>query len=62
LKTLAFAFLIDCVYWFLTSLKSSILWGLFDASAVGHRVFLCWTRAVKSGVNQGLYLFLVKTF
>ena len=23
-------------------------------------VFLCWSRAVRSGVNQGLYLFLVQ--
>ena len=33
LKKLAFAFLTDCVYWFLTSLKSCISWGLFDANA-----------------------------
>jgi hypothetical protein len=50
------------VYWFPTSLKSCILRGLFDASAVRHRKFLCWSRAVKSGVNQGLYLFLVLHF
>ena len=62
LKKLAFAFLIDCVYWFLTPLKSCISRGLFDASAVRHRVVLCWSRAVKSGVNQGLYLFLVLHF
>ena len=59
LKKLAFAFLTACVYWFLTSLKSLISRGLFDANAVRHRIFLCWSRAVKSGVNQGLYLFLV---
>ena len=41
LKKLAFAFLPDCVYLFLTSLKSCISWGLFDASAVRHRMFLC---------------------
>ena len=58
----AFAFLTDCVYWFLTSLKSCISRGLFEACAVRHRVFLCWSRAVKSGVNQGLYLFLVHFF
>ena len=62
LKNLAIAFLTDCMYWFLTSLKSCISWGLFGASAVRHRMFLCWSRAVKSGVNQGLYLFLVIHF
>ena len=31
LKKLAFVFLTDCVYWFLTSLNSCISWGLFDA-------------------------------
>ena len=51
-------FLTDCVYWFLTSLKSCISLGLCDAIAVLHRMFLCWLRAVRSGVNQGLYLFL----
>ena len=56
-EKLAFAFLTDCVYWFLTSLKSCISRGLFEAS-----VFLCWSRAVRSGVNQGLYLFLVLYF
>jgi hypothetical protein len=59
LKNLAFAFLTACVYWFLTSLKSCISRGLFDANAVHHRMFLCWSRAVRSGVNHGLYLFLV---
>ena len=49
----------DCVYWFLTSLNSFISRGLFDAIAVCHIMFLCWSRAVRSGVNQGLYLFLV---
>ena len=62
LKKLAFAFLTDCVYWFLISLKSCISRGLFDASAIRHRMFLCCSRAVRSGVNQGLYLFLVQTF
>ena len=62
LKKLAFAFLTDCVYWFPTSLKSCISRGLFNASAVRHRMFLCWSRAVTSGVNQGLYLFLVLIF
>ena len=62
LNKLAFAFLTDCVYWFLTFQKSCISRGLFDANAVFHRVFLCWSRAVKSGVNQGLYLFLVLYF
>jgi hypothetical protein len=57
LKKLPFAFLMDCVYWFLTSLKSSISGGLVDGNAVRHRMFLCWSRAVKSGVNQGLYTF-----
>jgi hypothetical protein len=56
LKKLSFAFLTACVYWFLTSLKSCISQGLFDAHAVRHRVFLCWSRAFKSGVNQGLIL------
>ena len=50
------AFLTVCVYWFLTSMKSCIK-GLLDANAVCHRMFLCWSRAVRSGVNQGLYLF-----
>jgi hypothetical protein len=59
LKKLAFAFLTTCVYWILTSLKSCISRGLFDANAVRHRIFLCWLRAVRSGVKQGLYLFLV---
>jgi hypothetical protein len=34
LKKLAFAFLTDCVYWFLTSLNSCMSRGLFDAIAV----------------------------
>jgi hypothetical protein len=51
LKKLSFAFQTDCVYWFLTSLKIFISQGLFKASAVHHRMFLCWSRAVKSGVN-----------
>ena len=42
LKKLAFAFLTDRVYWFLTSLKSCYSRGLFDAIAVSHRMFLCW--------------------
>ena len=62
LKKLAFAFLTDCVYWFLISLNSFISRGLFDVIAVRHRMFLCWSRAVRSGVNQGLYLFLVLNF
>ena len=62
LKKLALAFLTACVYWFLTSLKSYISRGLFDANAECHRMFLCWSRAVKSVVNQGLYLFLVIHF
>ena len=37
-EKLAFAFLTDCVYWFLTSLKSCISWRLFDASAVPRAV------------------------
>ena len=57
-KKLAFAFLTDCVYWFLTFLKSCISRGLFHASAVCHRMFLCWSMAV----NQGLYLFLILSF
>ena len=61
-KKLAFAFLTACVYWFLTSLKSCISRGLFDANAIRHRMFLCWSRAVRSGVNHGLYLFLVLHF
>jgi hypothetical protein len=35
LKKLAFAFLTACVYWFLTSLKSCMSWGLF-----AHDVFV----------------------
>jgi hypothetical protein len=62
LKKLTFAFLTDCVYWFLTSLKSLISRGLFDASAFRHMMFLCCSRAVRSGVKQGLYLFLVLHF
>ena len=59
LKKLAFAFL--------TSLKSCISRRLFDANAVRHRMFLCRSRAVKSGVNQyqyllNQYLFLVLQF
>ena len=41
LKKLAFAFLTDCLYWFLISLKSFIWRGLFDASAVHHMNVLC---------------------
>jgi hypothetical protein len=52
LKKLALAFLTACVYFFLTSLK------LFDANADRHRMFLCWSMVVRSGENQGLYLFL----
>ena len=59
---LALAFITDCVYWFHASLKMCISWWLFDAHAERHRMFLCWSRAVKSGVNQGLYLFLVLHF
>ena len=33
LKKLAFAFLTDCVYWFITSLKMFISRGLFNANA-----------------------------
>ena len=62
LKKLALAFLTACVYWFLASLKSCISQGLFDANAERHRLFLCWLRAVRSGENQGLYLFLVLNF
>jgi hypothetical protein len=47
LKKLALAFQTACVYWFLTSLKSCISRGLFDANAVGRRVFLCWSRIVR---------------
>ena len=50
------------MHWLLTYLKSCISRGLFEASAVLHMVFLCWSKAVKSGVNQGLYLFLVLHF
>ena len=62
LKNLACAFLTACVHWFLTSLKTCISRGLFDANAVRHRMFLCWSMAVSPGVNQGLYLFLVQHF
>ena len=62
LKKLALAFLTDCVCWFLTPLKMCISWGIFDANAERLRMFLCWSRAVKSVVNQGLYLFLVLHF
>jgi hypothetical protein len=60
LKKLTFAFLTACVYWFLTSLKSCIWRGLFDANAVRHSMCLCWSRAVRSGVNQWVYPFLVQ--
>ena len=33
-----------------------------NANAECHKIFLCWSRAVKSGVNQGLYLFFVLYF
>ena len=62
LEKLALAFLTACVYLFLTSLKSCISRGLFDANAECHRMFLCWSRADRSGLNQGLYLFLVQHF
>jgi hypothetical protein len=62
LKKLALAFLTACVYYFLTSLKSCISRGLFDANAEHHRMFLCWSRTVRSGVNQRIYLFLVTFF
>ena len=62
LKKLALAFLTACVYWFLNFLKSCISRGLFDAKTERHRMFLCWSRAVRSGENQGLYLFLVLYF
>jgi hypothetical protein len=58
LKKLALAFLTANVYLFLTSLTSCISRGLFDANAERHRMFLCWSRADRSGVNQRLYLFL----
>jgi hypothetical protein len=59
LKKLALAFLTSCVYWFLASLKSCISRRLFDANAERIRMFLCWLRAVRSGENQELYLFLI---
>uniref|UniRef100_A0A8C7ULQ7 AMP deaminase n=1 Tax=Oncorhynchus mykiss TaxID=8022 RepID=A0A8C7ULQ7_ONCMY len=62
LKKLALAFLTSGVYCFLTSLKSCISRGQFDANAERHRMFLCWSRADRSGVNQRLYLFLVLIF
>jgi hypothetical protein len=52
LKKLAISFLTACVYLFLTSLKSCISRGLFDANAERHRMFLSWSRADRSGVNQ----------
>ena len=39
LKKLALPFLTDCVYWFLTSLKSCISLGLFDVNAVRSTFF-----------------------
>jgi hypothetical protein len=62
LKKLGFAFLTAWVYCFLTSLKMCISRGLYDAYAVCHMMFLCWSRAVRPGENQGLYLFLVLHF
>ena len=62
LKKVALAFLTDCVYCSLTTLKGCLSRGLLYASAVRHRMFLCWSRVVKSGVNEGLYLFLVLHF
>ena len=50
LEKLTLAFLTDCVYRLLTSLKMCISRGLFDANAVRHRMFLCWSKAVKYGV------------
>ena len=61
-KKLCLAFLTACVYWFLTSLKSCISRGLFDANAECHRMFLCWSRVDRFGVTQGLHLFLVQHF
>jgi hypothetical protein len=43
-------------------MKRFISPGLFDANAVCHRMFLCWSRAVRFVVNHGLYLFLVLHF
>ena len=42
LKKLALAFL--AAYWFLTSLKSCISRGLFDANAVRHRMFFALVK------------------
>ena len=55
LKKLALAFLTACVHWFLTSLKSCISRGLFDANAEHHRMVLCRSRTVRSGENQGFF-------
>ena len=49
------AFVTDCILVYK-------LRGLFDANAEHHRVSLCWSREVKSLVNQGLYPFLVLHF
>ena len=62
LKKLALGKLTACVYLFVTSLKSCISRGLFNANAERHRMFLCWSSADRSGGNQGLYLFLVLIF
>jgi hypothetical protein len=32
-------------------------WELFDANAERHRMFLRWSWADRSGVNQGLYIY-----
>ena len=42
--------------------ESCISRGLVYANAERHRMFLCWSRAVKSGVNQGLYLLVLHFF
>ena len=62
LKKLAFAFLTACVYWFLTSPKSCISRGYSILMQYATGCFLCWSRAVRSGVNQGLDMFLVVLF
>ena len=35
---------------------------MFDANEEHHRMFLCCSREVKSGMNQGIYLFLLQHF
>ena len=56
LKKLALAFVTACVYWFLTSLKSCISRGLFDANAVCHRMILGWSVLSSTFFELGMLI------